>query len=165
MINFFGLWLTEPLSLKSSFRLWLVFTVLVFTVWILTPILLGVHFQVHYFAIKLSLRNFFTTMSGSFGEEFVFRVLPIATVLYVFPGKTAWAFLAGLGVAYPFGMWHEWILTSKTCLGLGGIILTLAYLKFGGVSGKPFHGLIACGSIHTVCNTAVAVIANIADSW
>ena len=157
-------WLREPVLQFSAFKLWLVSAFLVFGIWLGIPMLLGVQFRIEYLAIPISTRNLAATLSTSFGEEFVFRVLPMLTVLTLVPKRTTWAVLACLIVVIPFSMWHEWVITAKTCLGLGGIVLGLVYLKFGGASGKPFRGFIACGSIHATCNIAVIIIANIATS-
>ncbi|MBI3572470.1 CPBP family intramembrane metalloprotease [Candidatus Kaiserbacteria bacterium] len=161
----FARWLAAPPAGRSALGLWLGFAILVFVIWLGVPALLGVRFPVEYLAVPLSLKNLAVMASTSFGEEFVFRVLPVMTVLYLFPGRTVWALLAAIVVAYPFGMWHDWLFTAKTCLGLGGIVLAFAYVKFGGASGKPFNGFLACGGIHAACNLVVAVAAHIVLAW
>ncbi len=155
------LWLTEPLSLQKSIKLWMVLTVFVFSIWFTIPMYVD-PYPLEYLAIRLSPENAAVFFAASFGEEFTFRAIPILLAYFLFPKNTMFALAAGIGMAYFFGMWHEWILTQKTFLGIGGIVLTFIYLKFGGASGEPFKGFIACGSSHTVCNFGAAIIANIA---
>jgi uncharacterized membrane protein len=137
---------------------------MVFVIWAVVPVLLTPGFEFEPFAISVCAQNVAIVTSTAFGEEFVFRVVPVMTALALFGRKSIWALLAGAVVAYPFGMWHEWIATMKTCLGVGGVVLTFVYLKFGGAVGKPFNGFVACGSIHGVCNILAMVIANLVTS-
>jgi hypothetical protein len=161
----FALWLGKPLPPKSLFVLWLAFAVLVFTIWVLVPIFLGIHFEAKYLAIHLSLRNLAVILTRAFGEECVSRVVPIVLILAIFPKKVVLALLVGMVVAYQFGMWHdEFVYPVQICRGIGGAILAVAYLKFGGASKNPFRGLVACGSIHATCNIATVIIANIVAS-
>jgi uncharacterized membrane protein (DUF485 family) len=164
-MDMFDQWLKEPLSQKSSIKLWLACAALVFLIWFVTPSLLAWSYPAQFLAIPLSPRNIAVAMSTSFGEEFVFRVLPGAVVLYFLPKRATLALLAGLGAAYPFGMWHDWGMATQVCLGVGSAFLVVAYLKFGGASGRPFSGLLACGSIHTACNIVSAAIAHIVIAW
>lgn len=158
-------WLSTPIQPGTVIWYWFAITILVFTAWFVIPIACGAHVRWEYLSLPLSLQNIAFIISTSFGEEFVFRVLPIVLFLYVFPEKKTCALLASIFVAYPFGLWHEWILTDgasfKTGLGLGGVILSVAYLKFGGAQGKKFEGFVASGSIHATCNALVAFIANV----
>ncbi len=156
------LWFNDPLSKKELLKLWAALTSVVFAVWFFIPMYLN-PYPLEYISINLSPENIAFLIGTSFGEEFTFRVLPILGAFLLFPKNTTVALITGIGMAYFFGMWHEWLLTQKTCLGIGGIILTVIYLKFGGASGEPFRGLIACGSNHTVCNMGAAIIANIAS--
>jgi hypothetical protein len=153
-------WLLKPLAQELYLRAWFSFFFLVFGLWILVPIGLGTHFQAEYLAISLSPRNVAILASRSFGEEFVFRGLPLMCMFALFPKKILLNVCVGIIFVYLFGMWHEWVTSANTFLGIGGGVLCIAYVKFGGADGRPMSGVVACGSIHTACNVTVAVIAN-----
>jgi Type II CAAX prenyl endopeptidase Rce1-like len=160
-MNTLTLWFGTPLSMRSSIGLWLALTGLVFTAWFAVPILLGGFLESQYLTLSITPKVLAVVTGRAFGEEMVFRVLPIVIALRLFPKNIAVALLVGFTAALPFAIWHDRVYSATICLGLGGAILVLAFLKFGGASNKPFQALIACGAIHATCNLTAAVLADI----
>ena len=155
-------WIAKEPTREYSMRLWVLAFMLVCAVWAVIPLVLDVLPSWGYFAIPLSPRNLVKILSISFGEELVFRTLPILIVLSLFPKRILIAVGAGIVAAYYFGMWHDYVFVQNLCLSVGGVILVFVYLKFGGASGNPFKGFIACGSIHGTYNISVIALANAA---
>lgn len=160
----FALWLKTPFP-ERYFAAYVIGSgIIVSAIWLLIPLTLDIHadFDWRYFEVSLTPRNIAIMMGqGSFGEEFVFRVLPVLMVLTFYPTRIMSAFVAGLGAAYLFGMWHHYPPLTNACIGLGGAILVIVYLKSGGATNQPFRGLLVCGGIHTTLNITLAVLAHI----
>jgi membrane protease YdiL (CAAX protease family) len=100
-------------------------------------------------------------MSHAFGEEMVFRVLPIVITLRLFRRSIVVALVVELCAAIIFAVWHNTVFAGTLCLGIGASILGVACMKFGAASNKPFQALVACGSIHITCNLTAQLLANI----
>ncbi len=159
-MNAFALWLRTPFPERYFAACIIGGGFLVSGIWLLIP-LLTESLDWKYLALPLTPRNIVLAVGDSFGEELIFRTFPILAILAVCPTRTVSAFIAGLVGAYFFGTWHGWSQVAETCLATGGVILAIIYLKSGGAVGRPFRGLMACGSIHAIFNLSVTVLAHI----
>jgi hypothetical protein len=155
-------WLSEPINKRQAIVLWSISFLLVIFFWLFVPVIfMGVPARAITLAIEPSLHNLTVINSVSFGEELTFRVLPVVTVLYFFPNRTKTAYAFAVIAAHYFGIVHERMLTENIALGLGGLVLVVVYLKFGGGYGKWQNGFLACGSIHAITNILVSATAHL----
>ena len=93
---------------------------------------------------------------SAFGEEMVFRVIPLAGLMFYLTRDLRVLLLVVLVSSILFALTHnhpEIILLSIT-----GVVLSLSYLKFGGYTGQYMKALMYCGGIHYLVNIIVVSI-------
>lgn len=153
-------WVRAPLTPGETIWYIIGCTPLIFFLWFVLPIILGTPIVWEYLAMPLGVHNIAVLLSRALSEEILFRAVPVIVILALFPKSEVLALSVSLPVAYLFGMWHEWVYTTNICLGLGGLVLSVVYLKCGGSRKQPLNGVLVCGGIHATCNLLVAGLAH-----
>ncbi len=93
----------------------------------------------------------------AFGEEVVFRLIPLATAIHLFGVR--WRVLIpliALTSTY-FSLLHN-DAESLLALGPGSILLAIAFLYYGGLKRDYLRGLIWCGSIHIAISAVILIL-------
>lgn len=90
------------------------------------------------------------------GIEEILRLVPLAIFIWIFPNEPIKILIAAFVLAIIFGALHASngpsILQSILVQGVSGIIMNIVFLKCGGLTGKPYIGILSSYAIHVSFN-------------
>ena len=99
----------------------------------------------------LSIGYYEYLIRQAFGEEVMYRLFPLALAVSLFGVNWIVLSLVIVSVSTYFAIGHIGLL-SLFPVGVAGVLLSLAFLQFGGYDKKYLNGLLWCGFIHSFCN-------------
>ena len=92
----------------------------------------------------------------AFGEEVLFRVIPIAGLVFFITRDLRILLTVVLLSSILFASLHQ--SPEVILLTITGLVLSLSYLKLGGYTSRYMKALMYCGGIHSLVNIIVVSI-------
>ena len=105
-------------------------------------------------ALSLTPYSIMIIVKNAFGEEAVFRLIPFVLFFFFVKRRGASFLIFLLAQSFIFGYVHTGLI-SMLALGPVGIVLSLAYLKFGGFFNRPLRGFVFSAGIHSLINLSL----------
>jgi membrane protease YdiL (CAAX protease family) len=95
-------------------------------------------------------------LGAAVAEELIFRLAPLAVVLYFFGRRPGLLLLTSLVVSAVFGIVHG-NYVNIFIQGMSGFLLSLLFLKCGGFNGNVFKGCATSSLGHFLFNSLIVV--------
>ena len=146
-------WLEKEISISKTICL----VILISALCLICYLVLGnlVNYPFNWFMLApIRPYSAFLITKNAFGEEAVFRLIPIAILTSLLNKNNPVFYLIIFFIALFFAYCHLGII-SLIVIGPISIMLTVAYLKFGGYSNKHLKAFLITGSIHSIVNLSL----------
>ena len=118
------------------------------------------HFGISFVhSVSLSPVEVLSIATKVIGEEFFFRLLPIVIAIRYFGTQVLMMGLIMGASAYLFAVAHSFRLGTLPYVSIS-LILSLTFLRFGGLQGSYLRALSGSSIVHFNCNMAIVMYAH-----